>query len=200
MLYANCYASGASYVYASKLSAPASFQVVATLTGTNLANGLTSDGADHLFVACSGQNRILRLTLSAADPLKVTKQQVWLDGSGLFTNGLKFYDSALYWTDFTALKSARVQDDGSPGRVRTLAQRLTFLDDLFVDAQGVLVADWLGSALRLFSAAGRETDRTRIALANPSAVIRANGRAGFSQHALLVTEKSGNRVTLFEPQ
>jgi hypothetical protein len=174
--------------------------VVATLTGTNLANGLTSDGADHLFVACTGQNRILRLTLSASDPLTVAKQEVWLDGSGLFTNGLKFHDSALYWTDFTAVKSARVQDDGRPGRVRTLAQRLTFLDDLFVDAQGVLVADWLGGALRVFGALGLEQDRTRIALDMPSAVIRAQGRAGFSRHALVVTEKNANRVTLFEPQ
>lgn len=201
VLYANCYATGGSYVYATKLSEPPDFQVVATLSGTHLANGLTSDDAGHLYVACTGQNRILRLTLSENDPLEVVKQEVWLNGSGLFTNGLKFYDSALYWTDFTTVKRAPILSDGRPGRVRTLAQRLTFLDDLYVDAQGVQVADWLGNTLRLFGGPlGFELDRTRREFDMPSAVIRANGRAGFSQHALLVAEKNANRVSLFEPR
>jgi hypothetical protein len=201
VLYANCYANGGSYVYGMKLSEPPYFKLVATLRGTNLANGLTSDDAGHLYVACTGQNRILRLTLSNSNPFEVVKQEVWLNGSGLFTNGIKVYDGELYWTDFTAVKRAPILSDGRPGRVRTLAQKLTFLDDLYVDAQGVLVADWLGNSLRLFGGpSGSEIDRSRRQFDMPSAVIRANGRAGFSQHALIVAEKASNRVSVFEPR
>jgi hypothetical protein len=66
-------------------------------------------------VACTGQDQILRLTLAQSDPRVIADQQVWLQGSGLFTNGLKYYDSTLYWSDFTTISSARVQADGSPG-------------------------------------------------------------------------------------
>jgi hypothetical protein len=83
--------------------------------------------------------------------------------------------------------------------VRTRAQRLTFFDDLVVDERGILVADWLGGALRAYGPFGRETDATQVELDMPSAVVRALGRAGFSQDALLITEKGANRVALFEP-
>jgi hypothetical protein len=199
-LYANCYASPDSFLYAAPLGARPSFQRIATLSGITLANGLSADATSHLFVACTGQDKILQLTLSDASPLKIAKQEVWLQGSGLFTNGLKFHDSTLYWTDSIAINSARIQANGKPGRTRTLAARLTFFDDLFVDEQGVLVADWLGSALRSYGAFGVETGATTVELAMPSAVVRAKGRAGFSARALLLTEKGANRVALYEPR
>jgi hypothetical protein len=125
---------------------------------------------------------------------------VWLAGSGTFTNGLKYAASKLYWTDFTTIKSVAVQSNGQPGRPRDLATRLTFLDDLFVDEQGILVADWLGGALRSYGPGGSEKSSTTVDINMPSAVVRAKGRAGFSQNALLITEKGGNRVAVFEPR
>jgi hypothetical protein len=198
-LYANCYAFGDSFVYAAKLSERPQFKRIHTLRGILVANGLTADSAGRLYVGCSGQDQILRLT-PGTDSLTIAKQEVWLKGSGLLTNGVKIFASTVYWTDSIYIKSARLQSDGQPGTTRTLAQRLTFFDDLFVDAQGVLVADWLGGALRTYGWLGIETDATTTAIAAPSAVVRAKGRAGFSTRALLLTEKDANRVALFEPR
>lgn len=199
-LYANCYAFGDSFLYAAKLSERPQFKRVATLRGVLVANGLSADSAGRLYVGCSGQDQILRLTPSDSDPLTISKQEVWLKGSGLLTNGIKFYNSTLYWTDSVYIKSARLLNNGRPGATRTIAQRLTFFDDLFVDEQGVLVADWLGGALRTYGAFGIETDATTTPIAAPSAVVRAKGRAGFSARALLLTEKDESRVALFEPR
>ncbi len=199
-LYANCYAFGDSYLYAATLGPRPSFKRIATLSGVLLANGLSADALGRLYVACTGQDQILRLTTRAGDPLSVDKQEVWLSGSGLFTNGLEYYAGTLYWSDATTIKSARISASGAPGLVRSLAARLTFFDDLAVDARELLVADYLGGAVRAYGAFGRETDATTVALASPSAVIRAKGKLGFSDQALLVTEKGANRVSVIEPQ
>lgn len=199
-LYANCYAFGDSYLYAAALSARPSFKRIATLSGVLLANGLSADNLGRLYVACTVQDQILRLTTRSNDPLLVEKQEIWLSGSGLFTNGLTYYAGALYWSDATTLKTARLLTNGAAGVVRNLASRLTFFDDLAVDARALVAADYLGGAVRVYGAFGRETDATTLPLEGPSAVLRADGRLGFSSAALLVTEKEANRVSLLEPR
>jgi sugar lactone lactonase YvrE len=199
-LFVNCYGPNDSHVYGAKLGPALDLRRIATLKGVSLANGLTADESGHLYVACTGQDKIMRLTLADSDSLAIAKQEVWLAGSGTFTNGIKYASSKLYWTDFTTIKSVVIGSNGQPGRPRDLATRLTFLDDLFVDEQGIVVADWLGGAVRTYGLGGIEKSSTTVAINMPSAVLRAKGRVGFSQDALLITEKGGNRVSVLEPR
>jgi len=74
------------------------------------------------------------------------------------------------------------------------------LDDLNVDREGILVADFLGGVLRAYDPAGQATAVSTVKFDGPSSVSRALGRAGFSSSAVVVTERNANRVSLYEPR
>lgn len=198
VLYVNCYNFGDSYLYAAELTEKPSFRRIVTLDGILLANGLSSDPDGNVYVATTGQNQILRLRFAAEDPFELIENRPFVRGSGLLTNGLKFYQGALYWSDGGYVKRAIVGESGELGRTRTLLTRLTFLDDLYVSTQGILVTDYLGNAVRAFDLNGRARGVSRIPLTNPSSVLRAEGRAGFAEHALIVTERGANRLSVVE--
>lgn len=200
-LYANCYdLEQTSSVYAAALDASPVLRVLHTLPGVALANGLTSDEDGNLYVASSFDGSILRLQLEPGNPLAVRAQDTWLANSGLVTNGLKYFEGALYWTAFTTLHSARLRPNGQPGPQRDLFSALTFFDDLYVSEDGFLLDDYLNGQVISLDAAGRNRSGTPMnTFDGPSSVQPALGRLGLPQNALVVTERNAGRLSLFEP-
>jgi hypothetical protein len=145
------------------------------------------------------QNQILRVTLDSNDPFQVASMETWLSNSGLFTNGLKIVNSMIYWTDFGGINRNRISASGKPGRGQTITTALTFFDDLFVDDNGLLVADYLGNTVRAYTARGRLIAETSAVFTSPSSVLPARGRLGLKENDLVVTEKGANRVAVYSP-
>jgi hypothetical protein len=202
-LYANCYdqANTVSTLFAASLSDAPEFSAIHQLPGIQLANGLTSDVTSNLYVAATFQGVLLRLQLSAADPFKIAKQETLVPDAGLFANGIKFHDGALYWTNFTLIMSAELQADGGVAPPQAVAGAFTFMDDLYVDDSAILAADALGGSIRSFDPRGFENGSTPPgSFDGPSAVLPAAGRLGLAEDALVITERTGGRVSAFTPR
>ena len=198
VLYVNCSTLGPSYIYAAALAATPSFKQIYAFKSAILPNGLTTDNSGNLYDASMFAGRILRLTPSVANPLTFAKTEVWLNNTGLLTDGIKFYNGSIYWTDGRFLKSVSVKADGTPGRqTRLLSTAPTILDDLTIDNDGILVADHLYGVIRKYDLNGRSTGTIPAKFTTPSSVVRA--RAPFPAGSLIVTERSANQVTLFTP-
>ena len=201
-LYANCYdmVNANSSLYAAPLTQAPALRVIHALPGVALANGLTSDEDGNLYVASTFDGTILRLQLEPGDPLKVRAQDTFIASSGLFSNGIKYFDGRLYWTAFTTLKNATLRPDGQAGLQRDLWADLTFLDDLYADESGFLLDDYLnGKVIGLNAAAQQHSATPNNTFDGPSSVEPAQGRLGLSAGALVVTERGGNRVSVYEP-
>lgn len=196
-LYANCYGNGTSYIYASAVSAVPSFKKIYTLKGTLLANGLTVDNSGRLYVASTFIGEILRLTPSTKDPYIITRTEIWLKGAGLLTNGIKYANGSIYWTDGALVKRVSIKANGSPEGQKTIFGALAFFDDLTVNSSEILVADYIGGAIRRYNINGQSTGTFGTGLSGPSSVARA--RAPFPTGSLLVTERSSNQVSLITP-
>lgn len=198
-LYANCSDTTTSRILAAKLVDAPVLRVIHELRGVALANGLTSDDAGNLYVASTLDGTIVRLQLDPADPLVVRDQAILVPNSGLFTNGLKFFDDQLYWTAFTTVKTVRIRPDGRAGLQRDLGSAITFFDDLYVDERGILLDDYLNGTVVALDARGQFQSHTANATFEaPSSVQPAEGRLGLPESALVVTEKTGNRVSVYE--
>lgn len=198
-VYVNCSDFATSAIYAARLSASLDFRLILSLPDVMLANGLAHDDAGHLFVAQTMQNQILRVTLAPNDPFQVVSTEAWLAGSGLFTNGLKVLDGTIYWSDFGGINRAKILSSGRAGRVHAFASALTFFDDLFVDGDGMLIADYLGNAVRAYTSRGRLIAQTPAVFGSPSSVLPARGRLGLGPNDLVVSEKTANQIAVFSP-
>ena len=197
VIYATCSDYASSTLFAARLTDVSDIRQVAVLSDVLLANGLASDSDGRLYIAEMIQGQIERLTFSSSDPFAIASRQLWLAGTGLFTDGLKVFRSAVYWTDFGSIKTATIRPRGEPGLIRTLTNELTFFDDLFVSDRRIFVADFLGGAIRSFDLSGfPRTTAVSGELVNPSAVAPAAGRLGLGADDWVVTEKGANRVAL----
>ena len=198
VLYVNCTGSNTSHLYAATLTATPTFKRVYTFQSTPLANGLTADSQGRLYIASTFAGRILRLTPSATDPLMFTRGEVWLDGAGIFTNGIKYASGSIYWTDGTSVNRVAIKADGTHDKPKSVFAALTYFDDLAVDSSGVLVADYLGGAIRSYDLNGRSTGTVASGLKGPSSVAKA--RAPFPTGSFIVTERGANQVSLVTPR
>lgn len=199
-LYANCYDFKDSKLFAAPLTAAPEFRPIYLLKGTTLANGLTTDGGENLFVASTFDGKILRLHFAPEDPLTVQTLTSFDPASGAFTNGIKYFDHKLYWTSFTTIYAADVRADSTSGPKRSLGSAVTVLDDLFVDETGILVADYINGSVAASDLNGKVRSATpNGTLQGPSSVLPTLGRLGLPDDALLVTERSGNRLALLRP-
>ena len=130
VIYANCYdLNDSSSLFAAQLTAAPEFRVIEHLSGYQLANGLTADDDGNLYIGATFQGQILRLRPSATDPFTIASLDEFVDSPGLFTDGIKFFDGALYWTNFTEIDKSAIVNDRA-GRTQSLANALTFFDDL----------------------------------------------------------------------
>lgn len=93
-----------------------------------------------------------------------------------------------------------MSERGTRGSKRPLGSALTFFDDLYVDANGMFVTDYInGTVVACDLNARFQSGTPNALLETPSSVQRAAGRLGLSQHALIVTERAANRVSVVEP-
>ncbi|MET0285850.1 MAG: hypothetical protein ABW352_15320 [Polyangiales bacterium] len=197
LLYANCYGVTDSWLFAAKLEPTVSFRSIAMLNGRGLANGLTSDAQGRLYIATTLQNQILRFTTAPSDPFTVSTRETFQNNSGALTNGIKHYEGVIYWSDGAAIKKNTIDRyySGPP----TVVADFAYFDDLHVDASGYLITDYTGNVLRAYDTRGRSTSVSPKSFNGPSSVGRALGRAGLGARTIVVTERGGNRVSIFEP-
>jgi hypothetical protein len=196
VLYANCYDGTNSALFATALDPVPSFRSIYDLPGVSLANGGAADSAGRLYVADSTHGTIWRLSIDPANPFAVIRKEAFSTGN-LFPNGLKFFDSALYFSDFVAIKKLPLLPDGGAGSVTTLNAQLKFFDDLYVEAKGIVVANFLLGGLDFLTPGGVDVlDTAAFGLSGPSSVTPAHGLLGLSNTDLVVTEKSANRVSV----
>lgn len=199
VVYANCYDHTDSFLYAAHLEPNLNFIQAMSLPGIQLANGLVAHPAGRLLVAGTLSDQILRVDIDPVDPLSLAAPVPFVAPAGLAANGLALYGDTLFWSDGFFIKASDLDPDGEPGPVRTLVSRLTFFDDLDADARGLLVADYLGGALRLYDLNGRFRGPTVRNLEAPSSALRIDDWSGLGPGAVVVTERGPGRVTLLRP-
>jgi hypothetical protein len=203
-LYVACAGATDSYLFAASLdkSPPAPvFSNIYTMRGTPVANEIAADPDGRIYVAETLQGVILRLTLSSSDPFTVTAQEDWLSTpSGLFPNGLRYFNSGIYWTDSLggSVNSASVLLDGTAGPISSFVDpSAAFFDDLYVNSDGtLLVTSYLSGTLRGYAPLpiALPYAQTAPVFANPSDVLPARGRFGFGDKDLLVADKGANSI------
>ncbi len=212
VLYATC-AEGTDLLNARPLllAAPitehVALQVVHNFQKLGIPNGIAFDPRGRLLVTdfTPLAGKIIALSLAADDPLRVTREEVWHDMGHPLANGLKVYEGNVYLTDLTDLKVIPIRPDGSAGKVKVLATRLGVLDDLHVDATGILVGDFYAGRIVSYSLQGKMLGQTSALFRSPSSITP--GRPPLvPEGTLIVTEKGalgeltsddGNRVSLF---
>jgi hypothetical protein len=196
-LYANCYDGTDSKLFAAPLAEKLTFRAIYSLTGTPTANGLTTDGSAHLFVASTMEGTVIRLQVSASDPMLIQARDEFAVGGLLTPNGVKFREGRLYWTGLFAVSSA---EPAAGGGKRELFSDLTFFDDLYVDDAGILVADYLNGGLVATDLNGARRGASPSGMFDgPSSVLPCAGRLGLPEGGLIVTERGGNRVSIWQP-
>ena len=197
-VYAGCYDGSRSRLYASMRTA-LEFVDAGEIKGVGLANGLASDG-QRLYVSATGSAKIVELSVVASAPLVIASQRDWPTPSGgLLPNALDIHAGVLYWSDIGSLRKQPLSRNAwfapSP-----FVSQLTFFDDMHVDDEGVLIADYLFNRVLAFDLRGRGLGRTDAVFKSPSSVLPARGRLGLGEDDLLVTEKGANLLSVYRPR
>ena len=203
ILYAVC--SG-MHIYAGELSATPQLKEIFALTGMCIPNGMALGADSNLYVVdeplslCVPDPKIVRLTVDPANPLHVTQQETWLQGSpagllylGLdntlrFPNGLQSRGDAFFGTDGGSIYRVDLLPDGSAGEVVPLYFEPTPHDDLGIAGDNLLVADFAGVRILLLSQAGEPLQQTdRLLFSSPSSA-RLGRPPMFKPDEIVVTE------------
>lgn len=213
-LYATCAAgadllSSTPHLLAAPLASPLKLKVVYDFQRLGIPNGIAFDERGRLFVTDFTPllGKIVALSFDPRQPTRVVKEEVWHAMGHPLANGIKVHRGAVYMTDLTDLKRIPIRADGSAGRARVLATRLSVLDDLYVDDARILVADFYSGQIASYSHEGALLEQTEMLFESPSSITP--GRAPlFPAGSWVVTEKGtlgeltstvGNRVSLLRP-
>lgn len=194
-LYAVCYDTTQSQLYAAAETSVPAFAHTFTLLDVQIGNGMATDGTS-LYITATGQGRIARLQMGNADPLHVIAQQPFMeDTGGLLPNGIKIYAGMLYWDDFDTIRRTSLT---APTTLDVRFKAPTFFDDFVVTDDSVLIADYLFGSVRQYGLDGLPMGSTPPGtFTNPSAVVQARARLGFGVRDLIVTDKGANAVVVF---
>lgn len=185
--------------------------IIATLPDVKIGNGMEVDFEGNLYLADSGDSRILKIILST--PTTVADMQVWADNVQYFANGIKWVGNRLYTT---AIKNGTFngqfgyierQADGSGGEFTPIFQRNgTVLDDFIPVAGGFLITDYLKGTLLFLKNSKVVAETESDTFYSPTSVIIGQPPM-FSSDVVLVTEKGiifeqntkqGNKLGLFQ--
>jgi len=216
-LYAAC---GDNSLYAADITGTPALSVIYTFTGiAGLANGMAIGPQGELYLAdgpTGVQNpQIFQVKFDPNDPLAVISQDVWLSNTdGLVSpNGLAFSavegENRLYLTNSPQVQSVKINPDGSPGTLTTIATLPTIaLDDLSLADDVLLVTDFTNSLVYRIALDGTIEQTSQPGdYASPSSVQRVQG-PNFPENAVLITEKGvlgdtqstvGNVLSLLVP-
>lgn len=216
-LYANC---GDGSLWAGSLTArPMAIQRIFQMTGVALANGLV-DGPDgrSLYLADGPlptsslpSPKLVKLTMDAIDPLRVSAQSTWLDLQGRFPNGVQRKGNVIYFTEsqlpnLGQLSAVPIQADGRAGVSTRVAALSTIPDDFSILSDGFAVTYFVtGQVVRLDQAGQVVSQFSEGTFGTGTSQARQGVPPLFSATDLLVTEKGllgesftpiGNRLTL----
>ena len=204
VLYAAC---GDSRLFAGRITATPQLTDIYQFTDMCLPNGLALGADGRLYAAdlplsCLVPDpKLVALTLDPADPLRVTAQEVWVQGSpagllfaggdnvlrlpnGLITNGTDFYG-----TDGGSVYTLTQQGDGTAGEVMPLYFEPTELDDIGFTGNSLLVTDYFGGRIFELSLDGELLQETLPSTFSSPSSARLARPPLFRADDILVTEK-----------
>ena len=217
-LYANCFNG---HLYAAPLGSSSATQtklVDIHSTGLASANGL-SEGPDNTLYIVNGpltdSARVVKLTLDAADPMKVTAQADWLTSGVQMPNGIQRRGNTLYIMNSSALAGEGTQilavpiaPDGNAGPVEVRAALFAIGDDFALVGDHFLSVEFVTGGASLLKPDGTVAQSiTAGTFIGPSHIEVTRGPL-FKPGQILVTEKGilsepdspiGNTLTLFHP-
>lgn len=203
LLYAVC--SGMK-IFAGELNATPRLIEIFTLEGMCIPNGMALGADGNLYVVdeplnlCVPDPKIVRLRVDAGNPMQITAQETWVQGSALgqlhlgldnvlrFPNGLQSRGSRFYGTDGGSVFAVDLLPDGSAGPVEPLFFEPTPHDDLGIAGDQLLVADFAGGAIVLISQDGELIDATDFATFSFPSSVRLGRPPMFQPDDLVVTE------------
>ena len=155
--------------------------------------------------------KLVKLSLDAADPMKVLSQATWLDLQGRFPNGVQRKGNVIYFTEsqlpnLGQLSAVQIQADGKAGTPITVVALSTIPDDFSILADGFAVTYFVtGQVVRLGVNGQVISQFSEGTFTTGTSQARQAVPPMFSATDLLVTEKGllgesftpiGNRLTL----
>lgn len=204
-LYASC---SDSRFFAGRLDHDVALAEIYRFSGMCIPNGTAAGPDGRIYVVDEPLNcaeadpKIVALTLDPHDPMKVSAQQVWIQGSpaGLlwlnqdalfrFPNGLVRDGNTFYGTDGGTVYSVFVGDDGAAGPVQPLFFEPTAHDDLgLAFDDGLLVTDFFKGRIVLLSRAGELLQETLPGTFVEPSSVRLGQPPMFDPTDILVTDK-----------
>lgn len=205
VLYAVC---GTGPLFAGRIAAATTLTQIYTFVDMCIPNGADFGPDGQLYVVdepllptCVPDPSIVRLRFDPADPMVVTNQETWVQGSPLgqlhlgldnvlrFPNGLRREGSRFYGTDGGSLYSVDVLPDGLAGPVTPLYFTVAVHDDLGLVNGGILATDFAGGGISLVSREGTLLQQTDPATFNSPSSVRLAQPPMFRADDILVTEK-----------
>lgn len=216
-LYANC---GDGTLWAGELNkTPMRLTSVFNFENMAFANGLTSGTDGRTLYAVDGPvsssalptPKIVKITLSANNPLQVDNQSTWLDLAGRFPNGIQRSGRLLYFTDseiptLGRLNVVPIRPDGAAGMPSVIATLGSLPDDFSILSDGFAVSFFLTGQVVKLNLQGEQIDGFDPFTFSTGTSQVIQGRPPmFLRTDLLVTEKGilgeqeseiGNQLTL----
>lgn len=198
--------SGDGRLWAGALGETPIIAPIHKMSGMCIANGtaLGADGriyvVDEPLGACVPDPKIKRFTIDPNDPLKVTQEEVWLQGSALgqlslgigntlrFPNGLQSDGKRFYGTDGGSIYTVDLMEDGQAGPVTPIFFEPDVHDDLGLVGDGVLLANFLTGKISLITREGALLQSTAPATFTSPTSTRLGRPPMFEPTDILVTE------------
>lgn len=201
-------------LFAAPLTAQPALEPIYQFEGMCIANGMAVGPDGRLYVVDEPLNvnppaeclppdpKIVRLTINPADPLEITDQEVWVQGSPLgllflgldttlrFPNGIVRDGNTFYATDGGSVFSVEWLPDGSAGPVTPLFFEVTAHDDLGLGGvDGLLVSDFFFGRILLLSRTGELLQETSQFTFTAVSSVRLGQPPMFEPTDILVTDK-----------
>lgn len=181
------------------------FQLLADLSELSIPNGLTVKsqtevtaelliGNSNYFGAGSIARLIIEETHDGLRALSLDANYMAANRNVNGANGVRMLENTLYFTDFTpsSLRSrigkVEFDEEGNPGDVQILKDKVAIYDDLWPLCGGIVVTDYLAGRLIFINQQGEEFKSDSLQFPGASSVILAQGM-GFKENTLLITEK-----------
>lgn len=202
-LYAVC--SG-GLLYGGALTAAPMLTELFAMEGMCIANGMVDGPDGNLYVVdeplqlCEPDPKVIRLTISPADPLQINGQETWVQGSPLgqlhlgldnvlrFPNGIQRKGNRFFGTDGGSIYAVDFLPDGSAGDVEPLIFIPTAHDDLGIAGDDLLVADFFGGKIELISQDGVLLQQTDPGTFTFPSSVRLGRPPMFAPGDIVVTE------------